>query len=75
VYIEDFLDGLQLAATAGPAASGRIFNLARPALDTFARALDVRPPTARIPRWLGLGAGWSAELAGAALRGCDAARL
>jgi hypothetical protein len=37
-------------------------------VSTFARALDVRPPTARLPCWLGLGAGWAAELAGAALR-------
>jgi nucleoside-diphosphate-sugar epimerase len=55
--------------------SGRIFNLAGPRwmsveemVSTFARALDVKPPTARIPRWLGLGAGWAAELAGALLR-------
>ena len=53
----------------------RVFNLAGPRwmsveemVSTFARALDVRPPTAHIPRWLGLGAGWAAELVGAALR-------
>ena len=75
VYIEDFLSGLVLAASAGAELSGRIFNLAGPRwmsveemVGTFALALDVRPPTARIPRWLGLGAGWAAELVGAALR-------
>jgi nucleoside-diphosphate-sugar epimerase len=75
VYIEDFLAGLVLAATGGPEVAGRVFNVAGPRwmtveqmVETFARALEVPPPRLRIPRWLGLSAGWAAELAGALLR-------
>jgi nucleoside-diphosphate-sugar epimerase len=75
VYIEDFLDGLLLAATAGPEVAGRTFNIAGPRwmtvedmVTTFAAAMQVRPPRLRIPRWLGLAAGWIAEQVGALLR-------
>lgn len=75
VYIDDFLAGLVLAARAGPEVAGRTFNLAGPRwmsveemVNTFAQALEAARPRLRIPRWLGLGAGWAAELAGAALR-------
>jgi len=75
VYIDDFLAGLLLAAGAGPEAAGRTFNLAGPRwmtveemVNTFAQALNAVPPRLRIPRWLGLGAGWAAELAGGVLR-------
>lgn len=71
VYIDDFLAALMLAAGAGPEVSGRIFNVAGPRwmtveemVNTFAQALGSAPPRLRIPRWLGLGAGWAAELAG-----------
>jgi nucleoside-diphosphate-sugar epimerase len=75
VFIEDFLDGMMLAATAGPEISGSTFNIAGPRwmtveemVTTFAKAMQVSPPTLRIPRWLGLTAGWSAEQIGAVLK-------
>ena len=75
VYIDDFLDGVLLAANAGPEASGKTFNLAGPMwlpldkmVNTFAEAIGARPPHLRIPRWLGLSLGWAAELAGATLK-------
>jgi nucleoside-diphosphate-sugar epimerase len=75
VYIEDFLDGLLLAANAGPEVAGKTFNIAGPSwmsvqdmVSTFAKAMQVSPPRVRIPRWLGLMAGWSAEQIGALLK-------
>lgn len=75
IYVDDFLDGLVLAANAGSEASGKTFNLAGPAympldkmVDTFAEAIGAQSPHRRIPRWLGLSLGWTAELAGTVLR-------
>jgi nucleoside-diphosphate-sugar epimerase len=75
VYIDDFLQGLVLAATAGAEVSGKTFNIAGPRwmtveemVSTFADAMQARRPSLRIPRWLGLTAGWSAEQIGAALK-------
>jgi len=75
VYIDDFLDGLVLAATAGPEIAGKTFNVAGPSwmtveemVSTFAKAMQVSPPRLRIPRWLGFAAGWGAEKIGAALK-------
>jgi nucleoside-diphosphate-sugar epimerase len=75
VYIQDFLDGLSLAALAGPEVSGKTFNLAGPRwmtvgemVETFAQAIKARPPSLRIPRWLGFTAGWAAEQVGAITR-------
>jgi nucleoside-diphosphate-sugar epimerase len=75
VYIADFLEGLWLAAIAGPEIAGATFNIAGPKwmtvqemVATFAAALQVPPPTLRIPRWLGYWAGWAAEIAGGILR-------
>jgi nucleoside-diphosphate-sugar epimerase len=75
VYIDDFLQGLWLAATAGPEIAGRTFNIAGPAwmsvqemVTTFAAALDVPGPKLRIPRWLGYSAGWGAEVVGGLLK-------
>ncbi len=75
VYIEDFLDGLVLAATVGKEIAGRTFNIAGPSwmtvekmVTTFAQGMQVKPPALRIPRWLGLTAGWTAEQIGALLR-------
>jgi nucleoside-diphosphate-sugar epimerase len=68
VYIDDFLDGMVLAANAGAEVAGMTFNIAGPSwmtveemVTTFAQAMHVSPPKLRIPRWLGLIAGWSAE--------------
>jgi len=75
VFIDDFLDGLWLAANAGPEVSGQIFNIAGPRwmtveemVLTFAQAVQAPAPHLRIPRWLGFTAGGAAELVGAALR-------
>jgi nucleoside-diphosphate-sugar epimerase len=75
VYIADFLQGLWLAATAGPEVAGATFNIAGPRwmtlqdmVSTFAAAMQVRPPTLRIPRWLGYSAGWAAEIVGGVLK-------
>jgi nucleoside-diphosphate-sugar epimerase len=75
IFIDDFLDGLLLAGTGGPELAGKTFNIAGPSwmtveemVDTFARAMQVKPPRVRIPRWLGLTAGWAAEQVGAALK-------
>ena len=75
VYIDDFLQGLWLAATAGAEVAGATFNIAGPSsmtvkamVSTFAAAMQVRPPTLRIPRWLGYWAGWGAEILGGALK-------
>lgn len=75
IYVDDFLDGVLLAANAGPEASGKTFNLAGPKwlpidemINTFAEATGSRPPHLRIPRWLGLSLGWTAELAGSLLK-------
>jgi nucleoside-diphosphate-sugar epimerase len=75
VYIEDFLDGMVLAANAGPEVGGRVFNIAGPSwmtveemVKTFAKATQAKPPKIRIPRWLGLMAGWGAEQVGALLK-------
>jgi nucleoside-diphosphate-sugar epimerase len=75
VYIDDFLEGMWLAATAGPEIAGATFNIAGPRwmtvqdmVSTFASALAVRPPTLRIPKWLGYSAGWAAEVVGGVLK-------
>jgi nucleoside-diphosphate-sugar epimerase len=75
IYIDDFLAGVVLAATAGPEVSGKTFNLAGPEwlpleqmVNTFAAAVGAPAPHRRIPRWLGLSLGWTAELAGKLLR-------
>jgi dihydroflavonol-4-reductase len=75
VYIEDFLDGLSRAALAGPEVRGKTFNLAGPRwmsvgemVETFAKAINAKPPSLRIPRWLGFSAGWAAEQVGAITR-------
>lgn len=75
VYIGDFLDGLWLAANAGTEVAGATFNIAGPEwmplremIATFARVLQVAPPRLQIPRWLGYGAGWMAEILGGLLR-------
>ncbi len=75
VYIDDFLEGLWLAAAAGPEVAGATFNIAGPRwmtvqdmVSTFAAALGVRPPTLRIPRWFGYWAGWAAEIIGGTLK-------
>jgi nucleoside-diphosphate-sugar epimerase len=75
IYIDDFLEGLLLAANAGPEVAGRTFNLAGPRymtveemVRTFASALQAPAPRLRIPRWLGLTTGWAAEQVGAMLR-------
>ena len=75
IYIDDFLDGLVLAANAGPEIAGSTFNIAGPhwmtveeMVTTFAQAMQVSPPRVRIPRWLGFAAGWSAEQIGAAAK-------
>lgn len=69
VYITDFLDGMWLAAGAGPEIAGRTFNIAGPAwmtvqemVETFAKAISAPTPTLRIPRWLGYWGGWFAEI-------------
>lgn len=68
IYIDDFLEGAEQAATASPALAGSTFNLAGPRWMTveqmvsqFAEAIDVRPPTLHAPRWMGMTAGWAAE--------------
>jgi nucleoside-diphosphate-sugar epimerase len=75
VYIDDFLDGLVLAAGAEREIAGRTFNIAGPhwmtveeMVTTFAKAMQVGAPRVRIPRWLGFAAGWSAEQIGAVLK-------
>jgi len=75
VYISDFLQGMWLAANAGAEVSGATFNIAGPKwmtvqemVVTFAQAIDARPPTLRIPRWLGYWAGWAAEIVGGILK-------
>ncbi|HEY6454184.1 MAG TPA: NAD-dependent epimerase/dehydratase family protein [Steroidobacteraceae bacterium] len=75
IYIDDFLDGLVLAAQAGPEVAGRTYNLAGPdfmhideMVRTFAQAVGAREPKLRIPRWLGLSLGGAAELAGSVLK-------
>jgi nucleoside-diphosphate-sugar epimerase len=75
IYIDDFLEGMRLAARAGSEVAGRTYNVAGPRwmtvqqmVETVAQAVGAQPPTLRIPRGLGLAAGWCAELIGAALR-------
>lgn len=75
VFIEDFLAGLRLAATAPASVAGKTFNLAGPSwmtvedmVVTFARAVRASPPRLRIPRWLGLATGWAAEVVGSLLK-------
>lgn len=75
VYIDDFLQGMWLAADAGKDVAGETFNIAGPKwmtvqemVTTFAQAINVRPPTLRIPRWLGFSAGWAAEIVGGVLK-------
>lgn len=75
IYIDDFLDGLVLAAQAGPEVAGKTYNLAGPAfmhidemVRTFAAAVGAREPKLRIPRWLGLSLGGAAEVAGSLLK-------
>ncbi len=75
IFIDDFLDGLLLAAAAGQEVAGKTFNLAGPRYMTveemvsiFATAMQVPRPQLRIPRWLGLTAGWGAEQVGALLK-------
>jgi nucleoside-diphosphate-sugar epimerase len=68
LYIDDFLQGVELAARAPPRVAGRTFNLAGPRWMTveemvsqFARAIDVPPPKLHAPRWMGMTVGWAAE--------------
>lgn len=68
VHVDDCLDAMVSAATAGPQLPRRIFNVAGPRWMTveelvrvFADVLGVQPPKTHIPRWAGLLAGWSAE--------------
>jgi nucleoside-diphosphate-sugar epimerase len=68
LYIDDFLQGVELAALARPQVAGRTFNLAGPRWMTveemvsqFARAIDVPPPKLHAPRWMGITVGWAAE--------------
>jgi nucleoside-diphosphate-sugar epimerase len=75
IYIDDFLDGLMLAAAAGPEAVGQTFNIAGPRymtveemVSTFAKGIQAPAPRRRIPRWLGLSAGLVAELVGGMLK-------
>jgi nucleoside-diphosphate-sugar epimerase len=75
IYIDDFLDGLVLAAQAGPEVAGRTYNLAGPTfmhidemVRTFAEAVGAPEPRLRIPRWLGLVLGAAAELSGSVLK-------
>jgi nucleoside-diphosphate-sugar epimerase len=75
IFIDDFLDGLLLAATAGPEVAGKTFNIAGPSymtvqemVSTFAIAMDAPAPRLRIPRWLGLTTGLAAELLGGLLK-------
>jgi nucleoside-diphosphate-sugar epimerase len=75
VYIEDFLTALLLAADGGPELAGKTFNIAGPEwmplermVATAAEVMQVPAPHLHVPRWFGLAAGWTAELAGALLR-------
>jgi nucleoside-diphosphate-sugar epimerase len=75
IFIEDFLDGLVLAASAGPEVAGKTFNIAGPSymtveemVRTFATAIKVPAPRLRIPRWLGLTSGLAAEVVGQVLK-------
>jgi nucleoside-diphosphate-sugar epimerase len=75
IFIDDFLEGLLLAATAGREVIGKTFNLAGPRymtveemVATFAAAMQVLPPRLRVPRWLGMATGWTAEQVGALLK-------
>jgi nucleoside-diphosphate-sugar epimerase len=68
IYIDDFLEGVELAARGPSTIAGETFNLAGPRWMTveemvsqFADALGVRPPTLHAPRWFGLAVGWAAE--------------
>lgn len=68
LYIDDFLQGVELAARAPPQVAGRTFNLAGPRWMTveemvsqFARAIDVPAPKLHAPRWMGMTVGWAAE--------------
>lgn len=72
IYIDDFLEGVELTALGPSAIASKTFNLAGPRWMTvqemvsqFARALGVRPPTLHAPRWIGLTVGWAAERASA----------
>jgi nucleoside-diphosphate-sugar epimerase len=74
LYIDDFLQGVELAALGPAAMAGKTFNLAGPhwmtvreMVSQFARALDVRPPTLHAPRWVGVTVGWAAEQVSAVL--------
>lgn len=75
VFIDDFLEGMWLAANVPESLAGATFNIAGPRwmtvqemVTTFATAIGVRPPTLRIPRPVGYAAGWMAELVGAVLK-------
>jgi nucleoside-diphosphate-sugar epimerase len=68
LYIDDFLEGVELAARAPRHVAGGTFNLAGPRWMTvkemvsqFARAIEVPPPTLHAPRWMGMTVGWAAE--------------
>ena len=68
LYIDDFLEGVELAALAPAGIAGGTFNLAGPRWMTvremvsqFAQASGVRPPTLHAPRWVGMTLGWAAE--------------
>jgi nucleoside-diphosphate-sugar epimerase len=68
LYIDDFLEGVELTARAPQQVAGRTFNLAGPRWMTvkemvsqFARAIEVPPPTLHAPRWMGMTVGWAAE--------------
>jgi nucleoside-diphosphate-sugar epimerase len=75
IFIDDFLEGLVLAATGPREIAGRTFNLAGPRwmtveemVCTFAKAAEVREPKVRIPRSVGLTLGWAAEVVAPMLR-------
>jgi nucleoside-diphosphate-sugar epimerase len=75
IYIDDFLEGMRLAAQAGAGATGKTYNVAGPRwmtvqqmVDTVAQAVGAPAPSLRMPRWAGLAAGWAAECVGAVLR-------
>ncbi len=68
IYVDDFLQGIELAALGPSAIAGGTFNLAGPRWMTvremvsqFARAIGARPPTLHAPRWVGISVGWAAE--------------
>jgi nucleoside-diphosphate-sugar epimerase len=68
IYIDDFLEGIEMAALGPAGITGGTFNLAGPCWMTvremvsqFARAIGAVPPTLHAPRWVGMTVGWAAE--------------